>query len=289
MKINKTALTLLLMTVTPIVSAEVLMQWNRVPLDINLNVNEERIIFVDKNVQVGIPSTLNSKLRVQSSGGAVYLKALDVFDLNRIQLRDLESGQLILLDVRSRNNSGKLENVRLVFNDTVENNKVSVEQTRVTDSLESTPKSNLPIPAALTRYAAQSLYAPLRTVEPLPGVKRMAMKLPKTLPTLLPNLSVRATPLETWGLDNYTVTAVKLQNLETFRVDLDPRYIQGNFYSATFQHSWLGSHGSLEDTTVVYLVVNGSPNQALIAPVTQSNTKQRASKSKTIVKKTISK
>ena len=49
-----------------------LMKWERIPLQVPLNVGQERIVFVDKNVRVGFPPALNDKLRVQSSGGAVY-------------------------------------------------------------------------------------------------------------------------------------------------------------------------------------------------------------------------
>ena len=98
----------------------------------------------------------------------------------------------------------------------------------------------LPAPAALTRYAAQMFYAPLRSVEPLEGVRQVSHRLPTPLKTLLPALPVRATPLLSWQLDGYVVTAVRLQNQGQSRIDLDPRELQGRFYAATFQHNWLG-------------------------------------------------
>lgn len=268
--------------------AEILMKWDRTPLAIDLATGKERIIFVDKNVRVGIPQNLNGKLRVQSMGGAVYFTALEPFDLNRLQLRDVASGQNILLDIRSRESKTKPDNIRLVFDETVQSNRPAVEQTALSDEpYDETAqiRSALPVPAALVRYAAQSLYAPLRTVEPLPGVRRVAMKLPKSLPTLLPNLKVRATPLESWGLDGFVVTAVKIQHLEPFRVNLDPRYLQGQFYAASFQHGWIGEYGSLNDTTTVYLVTEGDVSRAIV-PST-SSTRSTKSSAKKIVKKTV--
>ncbi|MDP8189069.1 TIGR03749 family integrating conjugative element protein [Pasteurella skyensis] len=249
--------------------AEILMPWKRTPLPIDLHVGQERIIFVDKNVQVGLPPSLDGKLRVQSMGGAVYLKPTETFDLNRIQLRDIESGQIILLDLKSRSLKGKLESVRIIIDETVENNTKSVSQTQVADpKATNNIESSLPAPAALIRYAAQSLYAPLRTVEPLPGVRRITTKLPKNIPHLMSNLSLKATLLDSWGLGRYVVTAIKLENLASYQVNLDPRNLQGYFYSAAFQHDWLGAKGSSEDTTVVYLVTEGSPNRAFILPHT---------------------
>ncbi|WP_194517183.1 DUF3438 family protein, partial [Klebsiella pneumoniae] len=44
----------------------------------------------------------------------------------------------------------------------------------------------------------------------------------------------------------------------------DPRRLQGRFYSATFQHRWLGAQGTPEDTTLLYLVFTGRPENAFL-------------------------
>lgn len=74
--------------------ADELMKWERIPLNIPLKVGQERVIFADKNVRVGFPPALNGKLRVQSTGGAVYLKADSAFPQTRVQLQDVESGEM---------------------------------------------------------------------------------------------------------------------------------------------------------------------------------------------------
>lgn len=280
-KFIKYAISTLVLCACSVSYAELLMQWKRIPLRVDLHVGQERILFLDKNVQVGIPAELDGKLDVQSMGGAVYLKAKKAFSLQRLQLRDIESGQIILIDLKSLAVKGSLDSIRIIFDETVSNNADKRDQTSVSDSAEEEVqiKNALPIPAALTRYAAQSLYAPLRTVEPLLGVHRVAMRLPKSLPTLLPNLAVLATPLESWKMEEYVVTAVRIRNLESHRVNLDPRYLQGHFYAATFQHNWLAEKGTPEDTTVVYLVTQGSPNRAITPAVikkksTKLNTQQ---------------
>ncbi|WP_288450745.1 DUF3438 family protein, partial [uncultured Pseudomonas sp.] len=48
-------------------------KWERVPMAIPLVVGQERILFVDANVRVGVPPAIADKLRVQSTGGAIYL------------------------------------------------------------------------------------------------------------------------------------------------------------------------------------------------------------------------
>src|SRR3546814_3072535 len=47
----------------------------RSPLAVPLVVGQERIVFIDRNVRVGIPVSVGERLRVQSAGGAVYLRA----------------------------------------------------------------------------------------------------------------------------------------------------------------------------------------------------------------------
>ena len=256
---------------SPVASADVLMKWARKPLPVDLQIEKERIIFVDKNVKVGYPPELDNKLRIQSTGGAVYLKATADFPKTRLHLMDLATGEMILLDVQAKPSVVNAdEPIRLVYENKVEN-QGAVHNQDASANNEPMPNARpaLPVPAALTRYAAQMFYAPLRTVEPLDGVRQVAHRLPTPIKTLLPALSIRATPLLAWQLDEYVVTAIRLQNQGQSRIDLDPRELQGRFYAATFQHHWLGGYGSPEDTTTLYLVTEGYPNQSVIP---QSNT-----------------
>lgn len=127
------------------------------------------------------------------------------------------------------------------------------------------PLPSTPLPVALTRYAAQMLYAPLRTVEPLPGVQPEGVRLAKTITTLLPALPVNAIQIGGWRLDPYRLAAIRLQNKSTTRLELDPRQLQGRFYAVSFQHRWLGPAGSAEDTTVLYLITRKQrPEQAIL-------------------------
>ncbi len=245
--------------------ADILMKWDRKPIPVALQVNTERIIFMDKNVKVGYPAELEGKLRIQSTGGAVYLKALGIFQATRLEFRDVATGEIFLFDIGAHKKvSNPTEAIRIVADSIVEKQSGSLNQDDLAETEVVTRTPQLPIPAALTRYAAQSLYAPLRTVEPLEGVRRVAHRLPEKITTLLPAYPITANPLMSWQLDNYVVTAVRLQNRGVSRITLDPRELQGRFYAATFQHNWLGGYGSSEDTTTVYLVTEGHANNAVI-------------------------
>ena len=236
-----------------------LMRWERLPLAVPLVIGQERVVFVDEAVRVGLPSTLSGKLRVQSTGGTLYLRASEAIAPTRLQLQSVATGEIILLDIAATSGDQALEPVRILRN----------AEVQVTEGEPSTAPiaEHTPIPVALTRYAAQSLYAPLRTVESLPGVRQVPLKRRSALPTLLPSENVSSTPIAAWRLGDYWVTAVKLRNRGPETVQLDPRQVQAKLFAATFQHAFLGPVGSAEDTTIAYLVTRGAGlEQAVLLP-----------------------
>ncbi|EIV2908168.1 MAG: TIGR03749 family integrating conjugative element protein [Hafnia sp.] len=248
---------LLLLLITLPLHAVELVKWERIPLPVALNIGQERIVFVDRNVRVGYPATLEGKLRIQSSNGTLYLLASQPFAATRLQLQDTENGELMLLDVSASKGGHIREPMRIVRE---EKKTTDAKPDAVPQSLPSTP-----LPVALTRYAAQMLYAPLRTVEPLPGVQPEGVRLAKTITTLLPVLPVSTIPIGGWRLDPYHLAAIRLQNKSATRLELDPRQLQGQFYAASFQHRWLGPAGSAEDTTMLYLITrNQRPEQTIL-------------------------
>ncbi|QTL39061.1 TIGR03749 family integrating conjugative element protein [Xenorhabdus budapestensis] len=239
------------------VKADELLTWERIPLPVTLKVGQERIIFADRNVRVGLPPALGEKLRVQSTGGAVYLKANSAFPATRLQLQDSENGEIILLDVTA-GKTGASEPMRIIY--------PAEKSIDSKDKPHSQSKSSwsAPIPVLLTRYAAQQLYAPLRTVEPVNDIQPVNLHLPASITTLYPSEPIEVTPLAGWRLHHHTVMALKLRNTAKRIIMLDPRALQGQFVTATFQHRWLGKAGTAEDTTVLYLVTQGAPGNALI-------------------------
>ncbi|CBJ80655.1 putative exported protein [Xenorhabdus bovienii str. Jollieti] len=237
--------------------ADELMKWERIPLPVTLKVCQERIIFADRNVRVGLSPSLSDKLRVQSAGGAVYLKASHAFSPTRLQLQDSENGEIILLDITATK-TGSTEPVRILYPD----EKSSAPKEGAQLQRKSVPSA--PVPVVLTRYAAQQLYAPLRTVEPVTGIHPVSLHLPVSITTLYPSEPIAVSPLAGWGVQNYAVVALKLRNTVKRNITLDPRALQGKFVSATFQHRWLGEAGTPEDTTVLYLVTTGQPENAFL-------------------------
>lgn len=251
------------------VHAVELVQWERLPIPVPLVKDQERVIFLDRNVRVGVASDLTGLLRVQSASGALYLLATDEINPSRLQVQDVETGEIILFDIATVPAKEKpLEPVRILYGEDKEYQRSAESSEHI--AKEQNKALSIPAPVALTRYAAQMLYAPLRTVEPIAGLRQVSISVSGDLP-VLPMLPVKAQAVAAFKMGGYTLTAVRLQNQQMGRIELDPREVQANLYSVSFQHSWLGSLGTSEDTTVAYMITrNGGLEHslplALLAP-----------------------
>lgn len=257
----------------PYADAVEVMHWQRLPLAVPLLVGQERVVFIDRDVRVGVPAAIADHLRVQSTDGAIYLRADAPIEPTRLQLQDVANGMLILLDIAAHPAGAKdapLEPVRIVMDHAAATSTktASAHDDTASDDISHEPET--PVPVLLTRYAAQSLYAPLRTIEPLNGIAPVPVDRTLALDTLLPTLPVRATAWAAWRLDDEWVTAVQLVNTSSQRIELDPRALQGDFVTATFQHPDLGPAGGDTDTTVAYLVTRDHSLAPSLLPAIRS-------------------
>ncbi|MFK0344191.1 TIGR03749 family integrating conjugative element protein [Pseudomonas asiatica] len=231
--------------------------WDRLPLAVPLTVGQERVLMLDEDVRVGLPSAIAGKLRVQSVGGTVYLRAAEALPPTRLQLQSVKTGDIILIDIEALEGSESLEPFKIV---------AQIQVPDAETNKDAAPAAT-PVPVVLTRYAAQNLYAPPRTVAPLPGLRRVQLTDSIAFSTLLPTERVSIKALAAWRLGDYWVTAVKIVNRGPGKVALDPRHLQATLYAATFQHPDLGLAGTPEDTTVAYLVTRGGDlKHALLLP-----------------------
>ena len=257
-------------------------RWERIPLALPLIIGQERIVFVDQNVRVGLPRHLVDKLRVQSTGGTLYLLAKEPIEPTRLQLQNMSTGEIMLVDIIAtpgKANQPALEPIKIVAGDNsaarygqlspkAEDSKAANRSTEQNSDAAAPAQRETPPPVVMTRYAAQMLYAPLRTVEPVPGIAQVNLKRNMDLTTLLPTRPIEAIALGAWRLEDLWVTAVKLRNTSGQPVALDPRELMGDFVTATFQHPYLGAKGDASDTTTVYLVTRGHGLAESVLPLT---------------------
>ena len=256
--------------VAPLSEATQILRWQRLPLAVSLIVGQERIIFFDRNktLRIGVPAGVAERLRVQSAGGAIYLRASAPIDPVRLQLQDARSGEVILLDVTAQPavaNEPALESLQIIDGDRDDRHERGDSTGPSSVGAIDAAKAS-PVPVVLIRFAAQSLYAPLRTVEPLAGISAIPLRRDLALDSLLPTLPVHAQALAAWRLDDYWVTAVKITHTRQGWLTLDPRALQGDFIAASFQHPNLGPAGDATDTTVAYLVTRGSGLAEAVLP-----------------------
>lgn len=265
-----------------LVHAVEIQRWERIPLALPLIVGQERIVFVDQNVRVGLPRHLVDKLRVQSTGGTLYLLAKEPIEPTRLQLQNMSTGEIMLVDIiatSSKSNQPALEPMKIVAGDNsaarygqpspkAEDTKAATGSTEQNSDDTPTSPRETPLPVVMTRYAAQMLYAPLRTVEPVAGIAQVNLKRHLDLTNLLLTQPIEARALGAWRLEDLWVTAVKLRNTSGQPVALDPRELMGDFVTATFQHPYLGAKGDASDTTTVYLVTRGHGLAESVLPLT---------------------
>ncbi|WP_145156064.1 TIGR03749 family integrating conjugative element protein [Pseudomonas oryzihabitans] len=243
-----------------------ILHWQRLPLAVPLTVGQERVVFLDRKVRVGVPTALSDRLRIQSTGGALYLRASTVLPPTRLQVQDVQTGTIILLDIAAepaRSGQPAAEPIRIVL-DAPGEESPPAPTTPEAGTAQSVPDAALAM--TLTRYAAQRLYAPLRTLEPVEGIRSAAVEQELPLDSLLPGLPVRTRALAAWQLQHLRVTAVRLSNQSARPIALVPEALQGDFVAATFQHPDLGPSDQATDTTVVYLVTRHQGLRGALPP-----------------------
>jgi len=237
--------------------------WDKRPIQIALPVNRERLVTFTVPVQVELPPDLDaSLLRTQivadTNSGTIYWTALKPFKPHRVQVQDLVSHNVYLVDIAA--STAVQDTTRI---------EVSVPggqtETQSPTASVANPPAEDPVntdPVALTRLAAQQLYAPARLLQLPDGVYPSPVRQQATT-QLYQGAAIEATPVMAWRAGELTVTAVKLVNATGHDLILDPRNLRGHWQTATFQHNVLLPQGSPRDTTAVYLISSGTFQEAM--------------------------
>lgn len=228
--------------------------WNKAPIAIPLVVGEERLVHFPDSVSIGLPQSLTPLLRSQSINGTLYLLARQAFEPTRVMVRSETDGPIYVLDISAAPggvDSGSLPDVQVLLQASQKPPQELSEDAGADQSTSDKQSQSLGY-AALTRYAAQQLYAPTRLIPQQPGVVAIPVN-PEPV-DLVVGGKIEAVPVAAWKAGLRYVTAVKLINRAQSPVVLDPRELRGSWLAATFQHNRLLPAGSEADTTAVYLV-----------------------------------
>lgn len=229
------------------------------PITISLSVGVEQSIQFGDHVQVGISKGQQSQrlFRIQSAQGAVHILPHKTFDKQRVQIKRLTDGRVILLDlIASEDVRDEAEAIRILlpFENTVASlgpNSNSQENDQTIGPIE------------LTRYVAQQLYGPSRLHRGISGITKSTLNLPDQVKlfkgeTLVTTVSE---PLLVYQGGGYYITAFHVKNRTGKPVTLNYLALNVPFTHATFQHHSLSPKGRAGDSTVAYVISDRSPEE----------------------------
>lgn len=230
--------------------------WDKRPIAVHIQRDQERIIHFPDDVRYWLPDTLKRKVSVVAANGVLYIRALEAFPATRIRVQGLADQQIYLLDVIADDSASVSDELIVVKPESVKNRAKS----------QASPQHAADWRVRLTRYAAQQLYAPERLLQGDSQIKRIPIEASQAVP-LVRGQSIEAIPIAAWQGGGLTVTAIRLRNIteqprqlafvghgsENF--DL-ARALRGDWLTAAVQHHHLGGVDSETDTTTLYLVSN---------------------------------
>jgi len=237
----------------PSASATELIHYIYKPVTINLIKGQERSVSFGDHVKVGISKgqQLKKLFRVQSAQGVVHFLPYSKFTKQRIQVKRLTDGQVILIDLVSTNpkkKTEKLEDVRIILK-----SEDVVEEAGNSDNDKDFP---MVTPVDLTRMAAQKLYGPSRLHKDIPGIMSTAVGVDGAIHIFKGENKYKTTSKAVLAYQGggYHLAAIHVKNETEKNIELSYLDINLPMSHATFQHHNLSANGTPGDSTILYLV-----------------------------------
>lgn len=224
------------------------------PVILPLVVGQEIQLTFESNLgDIGTPDSIKDKIHIQSIDSRMWIKATTEFKPVRLLVKDKDGRiSIFLLSANLLSVGDKISDKTIQYNVVTQQLKTRKKTKPDTDSTRLSYVD-------LTRFVAQTLYAPKRLIKSI-GIIRIPLHTKETINLFVCSYSaacngnVVAKPIATWRSKYYYVTAINLVNQTKKTIILDPRDLLGNWQSATFQFNKLGSNGQPTDTSVAYLV-----------------------------------
>ena len=210
-----------------------------VPLNVDLAIKQELRIHFGESIELGLPPSLASKLNAASVQGTLFLTASNAFKRQRIYVKRLNSGRFVLLDLATKSNARSSQDIYIAYRDRPTLKRPS----------ELTP-------VALTRYAAQQLFAPKRLLERVAGVRQTT--LPTDVSSIYLDSAVKTKPLGAWRTRSQIVVAIQLENTSSIPVKVNPKAVRGHWRTVSFLRTELAPANEPAQTTVMFLVGSAS-------------------------------
>lgn len=259
---------LTLASATVLADASERVLWDKRPINVHLQVGNERIIHFPDDVRYWLPDTVKRHVSVLAANGVLYIRAMEPFPTTRLRIQGLNDQQVYLLDITASEVAAVSDELIVMTKKNTRNRSKEATAYRTTEDWR----------IRLTRYAAQQLYAPERLVDGDSAIKRIPVESKTSVPLIRGGL-IETVPIASWQGHGLTVTAVRVRNLsrQSLRLQfersdslqaLDLSYlVRGDWLTATLQHDRLGAMGDETDTTTLYLVSNRSFVESLSLPI----------------------
>ncbi len=251
-----------------LVQATEIIHYDNKPVTIKLHKGEERMIQFGDHVEVGITKgqQLKRLFRVQSAQGAVHFLPHEEFGRQRVQIKRLSDGRVILLDLISEpkpKRSDDLEDVKVLLDS---ENVVAEEDMQESDDSNGNGYQDIIItPVDLTRYVSQRLYGPTRLQKDLQGITESAIDVEGAIRIFKGEnkLNTVSKAVVAYSGGGHNIAGIMIRNISNKSVQLDYLDLNLPFSHATFQHHALAPAGYPGDSTVMYLVTERSLKEAL--------------------------
>jgi len=259
---------LTLASTTVLADASERVLWDKRPINVHLQVGNERIIHFPDDVRYWLPDTVKRHVSVLAANGVLYIRAMEPFPTTRLRIQGLNDQQVYLLDITASESAAVSDELIVMTKKNTRNRSKEATAYRTTEDWR----------IRLTRYAAQQLYAPERLVDGDSAIKRIPVESKTSVPLIRGGL-IEAVPIASWQGHGLTVTAIRVSNLSRQSLQLqfdrsdslqalDLSYlVRGDWLTATLQHDRLGAMGDETDTTTLYLVSNRSFVESLSLPI----------------------
>lgn len=231
--------------------------WDKKPIAVLLAVGQERLIHFPSDIRYWLPDSVKTKVNALSANGVLYLEALKPMEKVRVRVQAIDSPQLYLLDITATQNGDYPTEL------------IVLQEANVVNRAKQVDALSRPIDwrIRLTRFAAQSLYAPERLIPADAAIRRVSVDTTTAIP-LVRGGDIEAIPVASWRGGGLTVTAIRLRNLSQQTLVVGSRQpleqttrlldltqdIRGEWLTASVQHSLLKATGNHEDRTCLYLV-----------------------------------
>ena len=208
------------------------------PIEIRLRVGTERQIRMDESVELGIRPYLQEKLHIENVQGTLYLTALESFLAQRMVIKGVRSGKLVLINLSGLETGSHTQPIEIKH--------------RVGELHPARSKDPSPTPIQLLRYAAQHIYAPSRLL-PEDGHIHRYYPLTEDI-QLFENPVLKKNLLGAWQTDTHVVLAFEVSNVSDEVISLRPRDSRGNWQLMATLSQRLLPHGKLGSTSVVFVI-----------------------------------